>query len=81
LENKVKADVSAPNLRPRILRAQGQSLLTVFNDLPSDQSARIHLPAGFTRAQDIYSRKEWPVEHDELQITVPYEDVSVFLLT
>jgi beta-galactosidase len=81
MESKIKAEVTAPNLRPRILRASGQSLLTVFNDTPQDQNAKITLPPGFTTARDIYSGVESRVERDGLQVAVPYEDVSVFVLT
>jgi beta-galactosidase len=74
-------EVTASTLRPRLVRGDGQSLLMVFNDSPQDQTARVEFPAGFKKATDIYTGKELAVYEGGIQITVPYEDVAVLLLT
>ena len=77
----VKPEVTATAIRPRLVRGAGHTLLTVFNDTPKEQSDRILLPAGFSKATDIHSGKEISLEQHSLQIAVPYQDVVVLRLT
>jgi beta-galactosidase GanA len=72
--------VTAAKLRPRLIQGDKRSLLTVFNDTPSDQTGKITLPSEYNRAVNIHSGKQIPLEGGSVQVTVPYEDVVVLRL-
>jgi beta-galactosidase len=76
----VRPAVTADKLRPRLVQGSQRRLLTVFNDNPVDQADRIMLPPGFERATDLYSRQEQTVQNNAIWVTVPFQDVKVFLL-
>jgi hypothetical protein len=76
----VRPEATAEKVRPRIIHGPARSLLTVFNDTLEDQPARIQLPPTFHRVHDLYDGREVSLESGGIQITVPYQDVSVFLL-
>ena len=73
-------EVTSTTLRPRLIRSAAGTLLTVFNDTPQDQTARIQLPPNTQRATNIYTTADHPITNGAIEITVPYEDVTVFLL-
>ena len=74
--------VSGGNLRPRLIRGNaGHALLAIFNDTVSEQTSRIVLPAGFTRALDIHTEKPEIVTGGAIEIAVGHQDVRVLLLT
>ncbi len=77
----VRPAAAGDKVRPRLIQSSQRSLLIVFNDNPVDQAERILLPPGFQRATDLYNREEQPVQGDTIWVTVPFQDVKVFLLT
>ena len=76
----VKPEVTAASVRPRLMQGAGETLLTVFNDTPQDQNARIELPGDFRRATDLHSGKEQRIEGRVLELWVAYQDVTVLKL-
>ena len=52
----VKPAVAGGKVRPRLVEGKKQSLLVVFNDHPSDQTARLMLPARYQKATDLFTR-------------------------
>ena len=76
----VRPVVTADKLRPRLIQGSRRSLLAVFNDHPVDQAEQVLLPPGFERATDLYSRQEQRVQSNAIWVTVPFQDVGVFLL-
>jgi beta-galactosidase len=77
----VKPEVTAANLRPRLMRGASKALLTVFNDTAQDQTARIEVPKEFRQARDIHSGKEQVLVGHTVLLTVPHQDVAVLQLT
>jgi len=75
-----KPEVTAEQVRPRLLRGNGRSLLAVFNDTPQDHSARIQLPAEFHAATDIHSGKPVAIADHKVALAVPSQDVVVLQL-
>ncbi len=73
-------DVSAVNVRPRLIRGDSSSLLVVFNDNPQDQTARVHLPVEFKSAWNIHNGSSIPIRDHILEVAVPNEDVAVLKL-
>ena len=57
-----------------------RSLLLVFNDGIEDQAASIQLPARYTRATDLYTNRTQTIGANTIQITVPFEGVSIHRL-
>ena len=72
--------VTAEKLRPRLVEGHGRSLLIVFNDTTEDQTASIKLPPQYRRAYDIHQSREVAVVENAIQLTVPFESVSVLQL-
>ena len=75
-----KPEVTAVNLRPRLMRGNGHSLLAVFNDSAQDRSGRIHLPDEFQSARDIHRGVAVPIHNHIVEIAVPDQDVVVLQL-
>jgi hypothetical protein len=75
-----KPPVTADKVRPRLVEGHGRSLLIVFNDTTEDQTARIKLPPHYRRAYDIHQSREVAVLQNAVQLTVPFESVSVLQL-
>ena len=73
--------VTCEKLRPRLVQGHERALLVIFNDTASDQTDMITLPSGYNQCRDIYSGKEFPRVNEKIQITVPYEDAVVLLLS
>jgi hypothetical protein len=71
---------SSGKLRPRPIQASQRSLLAVFNETDQTQTAPISLPAGYRRASDIYSGKEYGITANKMELSVPFRYVSVFNL-
>jgi len=67
-------------LLSRIIHGPKGSLLTVFNDIPEDQATLLEIPSQYHRVKDLYREQEIPVAGSSIQVTVPYRDVSVYLL-
>jgi beta-galactosidase len=76
----VKPAMVGGNVRPRLVEGSKQSLLVVFNDHTSDQSASLKLAAPYLKATDLYSGVNRPVVNGAVQLTVPYQDAVVLLL-
>ena len=76
----VKSPVAGGKVRPRLIESDKGSLLLVFNDTPQDQMVTLKLPARYRKATDLLSRTEPPVVNNAVQLTVPYQDVTVLLL-
>jgi beta-galactosidase GanA len=72
--------VTADKVRPRLVEGHGRSLLIVFNDTTEDQTASIKLPRQYRRAYDIHQSREVAVVQNAVQLTVPFESVSVLRL-
>ena len=62
------------------MEGEKQSLLVVFNDHPTDQTASLTLPARYQKATDLYTGVNLPVVNGAVQLTVPYQDARVLLL-
>ena len=76
----VKPAVAGGKVRPRLVEGKKQSLLVVFNDHTSDQTARLMLPARYQKATDLFTGVNRPVVNGAVQLTVPYQDAVVLLL-
>jgi len=76
----VRPEVTAEKLRPRIIHGPQRSLLAVFNDTLEDQTSVLELPPQYHRVKDLYTDLEGPLADGRIRVTVPYQDVSVFLL-
>lgn len=72
--------VTSGKLRPRLIPGVNKSLLIVFNDSAEDQTDVIALPLHYHRATSIHTGKGAQVGEKGLLVTVPYQDVGVFLL-
>lgn len=69
---------SAGKLRPRLITKNGRGLLAVFNGTDADQRSTIHLDGKFSRATEIYSGQNYPVENNQIALSVPFRSVMVF---
>ena len=78
--NKVRPEVTAEKLRPRLIEGANRSLLAVFNDTPQDQTSEIRLPARYRKATDLQRQADVPVAHGSVTVSVPFEDVVVLLV-
>ena len=77
----VKPEVTASNVRPRLIRGAKQSLLAIFNDTPQDQQAHVDIPMEFHRATDVHSGAAYAIERNAVDVTVPHQDAVVLLLS
>ena len=73
--------VTADKVRPRLLEGPNAGLLMVFNDGIDDQTARVKLPPRYTRASDLYSNETHTVQGQAIEVSVPFEGVTVLRLT
>ncbi len=80
VKSVLQPNVSAEKVRPRLIEGEKRSLLAVFNDGVTDQTATITVPARYTRATDLYSNQTQTIQANAVQVTVPFEDVSVLRL-
>jgi hypothetical protein len=72
--------VTAGKVRPRLLETSNAGLLMVFNDGIEDQTARVELPPRYTRATDLYSNETHTVQGQAIEVSVPFEGVTVLRL-
>ncbi|HTS71592.1 MAG TPA: beta-galactosidase [Terriglobia bacterium] len=73
--------VPGRKVRPRLIEGAASSLLVVFNDTSQDQTAALKLPPRYSKAADLLNGGDRPVVSNAVQITVPYQDALVLLLT
>jgi beta-galactosidase GanA len=76
----VGAEATAEKVRPRLIEGAKQSLLVVFNESAEEQSDLVALKTRYRKATNIHSGKEVAVGENGIRVTVPYQDVVVFLL-
>ena len=63
-----------------VIDAAKQSLLVVFNESAEEQTDQIMLLSRYRKARNIHTGDEILVGQDGIRVTVPYQDVAVFLL-
>ena len=73
--------ISSDKLRPRLMESAKGSLLIVFNDQTTDQAAKIQVPSRYKVAMNIYDNQSQTIHDDMVDVTVPFEGVSVFRLS
>jgi beta-galactosidase len=76
----VKPAVAGGKVRPRLVEGKKQSLLVVFNDHASDQTASLKLPARYLKATELFTGVNRPVMNGAVGLTVRYQDAEVLLL-
>jgi hypothetical protein len=76
----VKPAVAGGKVRPRLVEGKKQSLLVVFNDHTSDQTASLKLATRYLKATDLYNGVNRPILSGAVQLTVPYQDAVVLLI-
>jgi beta-galactosidase GanA len=76
----IQPAIAGGKLRPRLIEGKTRSLLAVFNDHVTDQSAALKLPASYTKATDLFTGTSQPVVAGAVKLTVPYQDAVVLLL-
>ena len=81
LGQSVQPAVTAEKVRPRLIESQAGSLLIVFNDQITDQSAKVQVPSRYKTATNIYGNQSQNIQGGAVEIQVPFEGVSVFLLS
>jgi beta-galactosidase GanA len=74
------ATVSGEKLRPRLIEGEKSSLLTIFNDGIEDRTESIKLPVRYTRATELHSNQSLSVQGNSIQVTVPFQGVTVLRL-
>lgn len=72
--------ITAEKVRPRLIEGSSRSLLVVLNPGAEDELASIRLPARYKQATDLYSNASVTVRENVIQLTVPFEGVSVLRL-
>jgi beta-galactosidase len=77
----VRRSVSADAVRPRLIESSQGSLLIVFNDQISDQTAAIRVPDRYKQATDIYGQESYTIQSGALHLKLSYESVTVLRLT
>ena len=80
LARVVSPPVHCDTLRPRLIEGAGRSLLVIVNDRVDDQTGTIKLPPRYHRATDIHTQRQVQIDQNTIQIALPYQSVSVFLL-
>ena len=73
--------VTSEMVRPRLIESQAGSLLIVFNDQITDQAVKIQVPSRYKTATNIYGNQAQNVQGGAVDIQVPFEGVSVLLLS
>jgi hypothetical protein len=64
-------------LRPRLIQGSEHGALTIFNDTDMDETGTVTIRAGYHRATDIYSGKQYAIKESKIDISVPFKDVVV----
>ena len=73
--------VASDKVRPRLIESANGSLLIVFNDNITDQTAEIRVPQRYKQAVDVYSQQSQIIQGNKVQVNVPVEGVSVVRLS
>ena len=77
----VQPAVTAEKVRPRLMESQAGSLLIVFNDQITDQTVKVQVPARYKTAMNIYGNQSQNIQGGVVDIQVPFEGVTVLLLS
>jgi len=77
---RVQPQVVGGVLRPRLIVGKQRSLLAVFNDHPTDQTATLKLPSRYSTATDLFNGTNKPVVAGKVELSVMAQDAAVLLL-
>jgi hypothetical protein len=77
----VQQVVASDKVRPRLIESPNGSLLIVFNDNITDQTAEIRVPERYKQAVDVYSQRSQTIQDNKVQVIAPFEGVSVVRLS
>jgi beta-galactosidase len=77
----VQPGVSAEKVRPRLIESQAGSLLLVFNDQIIDQTVKVQVPSRYKTATNVYGNQSQNIQAGAVDIQVPFESVSVLVLS
>jgi len=77
----VRPAVTAEKVRPRLIESQAGSLLLIFNDQIADQRVSVQVPSRYKTAMNIYDSESQNIHGGTVDIQVPFEGVSVLLLS
>ena len=64
-----------------LIESKSGSLLIVFSDQITDQAVKIQLPSRYKKAMNIYGNQSQNITGSAVDIQVPFEGVSVLLLS
>jgi beta-galactosidase GanA len=77
----IQPSVTSEKVRPRLIESPKGSLLIVFNDQITDQTARVRVPSRYRMATNVYDNQSQAISAGSVEIQVPFEGVSVFRLS
>jgi hypothetical protein len=77
----VQPAVTAEKVRPRLIDSPAGSLLIVFNDQITDQTVKVQVPSRYKTATNIYGNQPQNIQGGAVDIQVPFEGVTVLLLS
>jgi beta-galactosidase GanA len=77
----IQPSVTSDKVRPRLIESPKGSLLIVFNDQITDQTARVRVPSRYRTATNVYDNQSQAITAGSVEIQVPFEGVSVFRLS
>jgi beta-galactosidase GanA len=77
----VQPAVTAEKVRPRLIESQAGSLLIVFSDQITDETIKVQVPSRYKTAMNIYSNQSQNIQGGAVDVKVPFEGVSVLLLS
>ena len=77
----VQLGLSSDKVRPRLIESPNGSLLIVFNDQVTDQTAKIQVPSRYKMAMNIYDNRSQTIRDGAVEVQVPFEGVSVLRLS
>jgi beta-galactosidase GanA len=77
----VRPAVTAEKVRPRLIESRAGSLLIVFNDQIADQTVTVQVPSRYKTATAIYGNQSQTIQAGAVEVQVPFESVSVLLLS
>jgi beta-galactosidase GanA len=77
----IQPSVTSEKVRPRLIESPNGSLLIVFNDQITDQTARVRVPSRYRTATNVYDNQSQAISAGGVEIQVPFEGVSVLRLS
>jgi hypothetical protein len=77
----VERVVTSDKVRPRLIESPAGSLLMVFNDQITDQTAKVQVPSRYKMATDIYDSQPQTIQGGAVEMKVPFQGVSVLRLS